>query len=248
MRRKYEELLPHLATRDDLNRVIRMMLSELAVGHSFLGGGERLYEPKPIPVGLLGADYEVADGRYRFKTIYGGAYWDPSLRAPLTAPGVDVKPGDFLLAVDGKEVKADSEVYRSLRGDRRQARRAQGRPQGRRHRAHARSSSSRSPTRARCATAPGSRATSARSTSGPRAESPTSTCPTRPDRDMNTSSATSSRRPTRRRSSSTSGSTAAARWPTITSTCSAGRWSATGRPATARRSARPTRRSWAPRS
>ena len=116
MRRKYEELLPHLASRGDLNRVIRMMLSELAVGHSFLGGGERLYEPKPIPVGLLGADYEVADGRFRFKTIYGGAYWDPSLRAPLTAPGVDVKPGEFLLAVDGKEVKADSEVYRSFEG------------------------------------------------------------------------------------------------------------------------------------
>ena len=114
MRRKYEELLPHLASRDDLNRVMRMMLSELSVGHSFLGGGERLYEPKPIPVGLLGADYEVADGRFRFKTIYGGAFWDTSLRAPLTAPGVDVKPGDFLLAVDGKEVKADSEVYRSF--------------------------------------------------------------------------------------------------------------------------------------
>ena len=78
---KYQSFLPDLATRGDLNRVIRMMLSELAVGHSFLGGGERLYEPKPIPVGLLGADYEVADGRFRFKTIYGGAYWDPSLRA-----------------------------------------------------------------------------------------------------------------------------------------------------------------------
>ena len=116
MRTKYEELLPHLASRGDLNRVIRMMLSELSVGHSFLGGGERLYEPKPIPVGLLGADYDVADGRYRFKTIYGGAYWDPSLRAPLTAPGVDVKPGEFLLAVDGKEIKADSEVYRSFEG------------------------------------------------------------------------------------------------------------------------------------
>ncbi len=52
----------------------------------------------------------------RFKKIYGGAYWDPSLRAPLVAPGVDVKPGDFLLAVDGKEIKADSEVYRAFEG------------------------------------------------------------------------------------------------------------------------------------
>jgi tricorn protease len=113
---KYQSLLPDLATRDDLNRVIRMMLSELAVGHSNSGGGERLYEPRPIPVGLLGADYEVLDGRFRFKTIYGGAYWDPSLRAPLVAPGVDVKPGEFLLAVDGREIRADGEVYRAFEG------------------------------------------------------------------------------------------------------------------------------------
>ncbi len=132
MRGKYEELLPHLASRDDLNRVIRMMLSELSVGHSYLGGGERLYEPKPIPVGLLGADYDVADGRFRFKTIYGGAYWDPSLRAPLAAPGVDVKPGDFLLAVDGKDDQGRQRGLPSIRGHGRQAGRAQGRAQGRR--------------------------------------------------------------------------------------------------------------------
>jgi tricorn protease len=116
VRKKYEALLPHLATRGDLNRLMRAMLSELVVGHSFLGGGDQLYEPKPIPVGLLGADYEVVGGRFRFKTIFGGAYWDPTLRAPLKAPGVDVKPGDFLLGVDGKEVKADSEVYRYFEG------------------------------------------------------------------------------------------------------------------------------------
>ena len=116
VRVKYEALLPHLANRGDLNRVIRMMLSELAVGHSYLAGGERLYEPKTVPVGLLGADYDTAEGRYRFKTIYGGAYWDPSVRAPLTAPGVDIKPGEFLLAVDGKDVKTDREVYSAFEG------------------------------------------------------------------------------------------------------------------------------------
>jgi tricorn protease len=116
MRRKYEPFLPHLASRGDLNRVIRAMLSELAVGHSNLGGGERLYEPKEVPVGLLGADFEVAEGRFRFQTIFGGAFWDPTLRAPLSAPGVDIKTGDYLLAVDGKEVRADSEVYRAFEG------------------------------------------------------------------------------------------------------------------------------------
>ena len=72
--------------------------------------------PRPIPVGLLGADYEVADGRFRFKTIYGGAYWDPSLRAPLDRARRRRQAGDFLLAVDGKEIKADSEVYRAFEG------------------------------------------------------------------------------------------------------------------------------------
>lgn len=110
--KKYQAFLPDLTCRGDLSRVIQMMLSELAVGHSYQTGGERLYEPKPIPVGLLGADYEVDGGRFRFKTIYGGAYWDPSLRAPLAAPGVDVHPGDYLLAVQGRDVKADGEVYR----------------------------------------------------------------------------------------------------------------------------------------
>jgi tricorn protease len=116
VRKKYEEFLPHLTSRGDLDRVIRMMLSELSVGHSFTGGGERLYEPKPIPVGLLGADFDVSEGRYRFKTIYGGAYWDPALRAPLRAPGANVEPGEFLLEIDGREIKTDSEVYRYLEG------------------------------------------------------------------------------------------------------------------------------------
>jgi tricorn protease len=116
VRAKYEKLLPDLTTRGDLSRVIRMMLSELAVGHSFLAPGERLYDAKPIPVGLLGADYDTVKGRYRFKTIYGGAYWDPSLRAPLSAPGVDVKLGELLLAVNGREITTDSEVFRHFEG------------------------------------------------------------------------------------------------------------------------------------
>jgi tricorn protease len=111
MKKKYAQLLPHLATRGDLDRVIRGMLSELAVGHSYLGGGERLHERKPVPGGLLGADYEIANGRYRFKKVYGGLNWSPELRAPLTAPGVDVKAGEYLLAVRGIDLKPPTEVY-----------------------------------------------------------------------------------------------------------------------------------------
>ncbi len=111
VRRKYAAFVPHLATRGDLDRVIRWMLSELAVGHSFLMPPPDPDERKPVPGGLLGADYEVANGRYRFKKVYGGLNWTPELRAPLTAPGVDVKAGEYLLAVRGVDLKPPTEVY-----------------------------------------------------------------------------------------------------------------------------------------
>ncbi|MBY0523749.1 MAG: PDZ domain-containing protein [Gemmataceae bacterium] len=111
MRRKYAAFLPHVATRGDLDRVIRWMLSELAVGHSYLTPGERLHERRTIPGGLLGADFEIADGRYRFKKVYGGLNWSPELRSPLTVPGVDVKAGEYLLAVRGIDLKPPTEIY-----------------------------------------------------------------------------------------------------------------------------------------
>jgi tricorn protease len=109
--KKYEPFLTHCTSNADVYRVVRWMLSELAVGHSYMTPGERVNEIKSIPGGLLGADYEVADGRYRFKTIYTGLNFTAELRSPLTAPGVNVKPGEFLLAVRGVELKAPTEVY-----------------------------------------------------------------------------------------------------------------------------------------
>jgi tricorn protease len=109
--KKYEAFLPHLTNSGDLYKVIRWMLSELAVGHSYTTPGERLYDRKTTPGGLLGADYAIVDGRYQFKKIYGGLNWTNDLRSPLTAPGVDVKEGEFLLAVKGVELKAPMEVY-----------------------------------------------------------------------------------------------------------------------------------------
>lgn len=109
--KKYEQFLPHLTSGGDLYKVIRWMLSELAVGHSYTTPGERLYDRKTVPGGLLGADYEIADGRYRFKKIYGGLNWTQDLRSPLTAPGVNVAEGEFLLAVNGTELKVPTELY-----------------------------------------------------------------------------------------------------------------------------------------
>ncbi len=113
MKEKYAQFLPDLSTRSDLNRVIQWMCSELSVGHHRLQGrGERLNTPKRIPGGLLGADYETANGKYRFKKIYGGLNWNLKLRSPLTEPGVDINEGDYLLAVNGEELNSTENVYR----------------------------------------------------------------------------------------------------------------------------------------
>jgi tricorn protease len=108
---KYAQFLPHLTVRQDLNRVFRAILSELSVGHSYITNPGDLPEPKTVPGGLLGADYTVENGRYRFAKIYGGLNWTPELRSPLTEPGVNVKKGEYLLAVGGKDVKPPANLY-----------------------------------------------------------------------------------------------------------------------------------------
>jgi len=112
MKTKYEAFLPDLSCRSDLNRVLQWMLSELSIGHSYITNqGDFLYQPKDIKGGLLGADYNIENNRYRIKKIYGGLNWNPRLRSPLTEPGVNVNVGEYILAVNGKDVKATDEFY-----------------------------------------------------------------------------------------------------------------------------------------
>ncbi|MEW5899860.1 MAG: PDZ domain-containing protein, partial [Acidobacteriota bacterium] len=111
MKEKYAAFLPHLSCRNDLSRLIQWLCSELAVGHSYYGGGDQLFEPKRVAGGLLGADYAVENGRYRFKKVFGGLNWNPGLRSPLTEPGVDVKAGEYLLAVGGRDLRPPANLY-----------------------------------------------------------------------------------------------------------------------------------------
>jgi tricorn protease len=110
-REKYAAFLPDLATRADLNRVLQWMSSELSVGHHNVGGGDTLSEPRNVPGGLLGADYEISNGRYRLKKVYGGLNWNPQLRAPLTEPGVKAKAGEYVLAVNGRDLRPPANIY-----------------------------------------------------------------------------------------------------------------------------------------
>ena len=111
MREKYSVFLPHLSCRNDLNRLIQWMCSELAVGHHRIFGGDFYNDPERVPGGLLGADYAIENGRYRFKKVYGGLNWNPELRSPLTEPGVNVQEGDYLLAVNGKKLTSAMNLY-----------------------------------------------------------------------------------------------------------------------------------------
>ncbi len=111
VKKKYAVFLPDLSTRNDLFRVIQWMLSELSVGHSYQSPGDSAFDSETVPGGLLGADYEVANGRYRFKKVFGGLNWNADLRSPLTEPGVDVKAGEYLLAVEGKELRYPENLY-----------------------------------------------------------------------------------------------------------------------------------------
>ena len=107
---RYERFLPRLSSRSDLTYLFQEMMGEMTVGHLGAGGGEQP-EVRTIQTGLLGADYEVAGNRYRFRRIYNGENWNPTLRAPLTEPGVNVAAGEYLLAVDGRDVTTASSVY-----------------------------------------------------------------------------------------------------------------------------------------
>jgi tricorn protease len=113
--RLYAPFVDGLGGRQDLNTLLEEMTGHIGVGHTFIRGGA-LPQETTIKVGLLGADYEVVDGRYRIQHILRGENWNPELTAPLSQPGVNVAEGEFLLAVNGKEVRADSEVYRAFEG------------------------------------------------------------------------------------------------------------------------------------
>jgi tricorn protease len=112
MKAKYSVFIPDLACRSDLYRLIRWMCSELSVGHHRVSSpGERPNETKSVGVGLLGADYVISDNRYRISKIYGGLNWNPDLRSPLTEPGLNIPEGTYILAINGRDVTSDRNLF-----------------------------------------------------------------------------------------------------------------------------------------
>jgi tricorn protease len=115
MKQMYGQLLPHVMHRADLNYLLDNMGAEIAVGHSYVRGGDMPAVPSATG-GLLGADFAVERGRYKITRIYDAESWNPDLRAPLAAPGVNVSVGDFVLAINGVELVAPDNIHRLLDG------------------------------------------------------------------------------------------------------------------------------------
>ena len=113
--RMYTPWLEHVGHRIDLTYLLDLLGGELTLGHTFTGGGD-LPPVDTAKVGLLGADLVLAGDRYRLGRIYDGEAWNPGLTAPLRAPGVKARQGDYLLEVNGTELKAPANPYSLFEG------------------------------------------------------------------------------------------------------------------------------------
>ncbi len=113
---QYEQLLPHVGHRADLNYVLGEMVAELNIGHAYVSGGDWQAPARP-QVALLGADleYEVASKAYKITKILRGQNEEERYRSPLTEVGIDVHVGEYLLAIDGETLSAEVDPYRVLR-------------------------------------------------------------------------------------------------------------------------------------
>lgn len=106
----YSPWIDYVKHRSDLNYVLDIFGGETSIGHSFVGGGD-YPEVAKVPVGLLGADFAIENNKFRIKKIYTGESWNPKVRAPLSGPGIKVKEGDYLLAVNGVELDVSKNLY-----------------------------------------------------------------------------------------------------------------------------------------
>jgi tricorn protease len=106
----YSPWIDHVRHRTDLNYVVDIMSGEVSIGHSYVSGGD-MPDIDKVPVGLLGCDLLADKGFYKITKIYTGENWNPELNAPLALPGIEVKEGDYIIAINGKEASSDMNPY-----------------------------------------------------------------------------------------------------------------------------------------
>ena len=114
-RDQYAKLIEQSVTRWDVNAVLGEFIGELNASHTYRGGGDQEQSPRR-GAGMLGVDWEVANGAYRIKHIVRGAAWDVDARSPLAEPGLGVKEGDYVLAVNGVALDPSKDPWASFQG------------------------------------------------------------------------------------------------------------------------------------
>nr|MBA3888310.1 PDZ domain-containing protein [Acidobacteriota bacterium] len=112
---RYGKLLEDAVTRWDVDFVIGEFIAELNASHTYRSGGDVEQVPSRS-VGMLGVDWELANGAYRITRIVRGSPWDADVRSPLDEPGVDVSEGDYVLAVNGVPVDPKADPWASFQG------------------------------------------------------------------------------------------------------------------------------------
>jgi tricorn protease len=113
VRARYEPLLKYVQRREDLTEVLLEMIGEMQVGHNRVGGGD-IHLERTAGIGLLGADFKIEQGLYRIQKIYRGDRWNPFLVSPLTAAGVNITEGDYILAINGHPLDGTVSIFSLL--------------------------------------------------------------------------------------------------------------------------------------
>jgi C-terminal processing protease CtpA/Prc len=118
LKEKYAAYLPNVATREDLNAVLGEAFSHLSIGHLRITGGDQpSSNDQSERIGLLGADFEIDQGKFRIAHIYrGNNATQKQLRSPLGQPGLNIKEREYLLEVDGQELKEGDNLYQCFIG------------------------------------------------------------------------------------------------------------------------------------
>lgn len=110
MKKKYEKFLPYVNHRSDLAYLFNEMMGEMVVGHNYIYPGDEPSAPS-VSVGMLGADYQIENGFYKISKIFNRLDWNPSFKAPLAEPGLNINEGDYIVAIDGVPLTAETSIY-----------------------------------------------------------------------------------------------------------------------------------------
>lgn len=112
---RYRPLVNHVGRREDLTALMVEMIAEMQAGHNRTGGGD-VHREKGTDTGLLGANLVIDQGRYQIAKVYSGEQWNPFIKAPLATPGNEAREGEYILAINGRELSSLDNIFNVLQG------------------------------------------------------------------------------------------------------------------------------------